>query len=250
MWAKEKGGINMPATEVIVAPDRPIVSMLDLGMADTVIYEDLSIGIKVEDAAYLLGLVKREFKNGKEYKTTRMDRINKYSKEYGFDHKWVKTDYMPEDFFYWLMFKVENENSIEFRKQFSSNLRKLRIETYWNKTEPEKLNVNDVLMLEEKSKETEFVLNKVMKKASSITVRKMAKVISSEGRTISERGLRELLKLWKWLLSDGKEPSQYALEKGLLEYKFNTTKQPTAFITQKGQMKILRKIFRPHLGEK
>lgn len=248
MWAKGKGGINMPATEVIVAPDREIVSLFDFSQADTLLFDDMSIGIKVEDAALMLGLVKTEFKNGKEYKTIRMDRINKYSTEYGFDHKWSKTDYMPEDFFYWLMFKVENEKSIEFRKRFSSNLRQLRIQTYLDQAED--LNSKDLLLLEENFKQTEFVLNKVMSKATSVTVRKIAKIISSEGRTVSERGLKELLKVWNWLLSDGKEPSQYALEKGLIEYKFNKTKQPTVFITQKGQMKILRKIFRPHMGEK
>lgn len=238
----------MPA-EVIVAPkDRELVSIFDFSQAETVLFNDMSIGIKVEDAAIMLGLVKAEFKNGKEYKTIRMDRINKYSKEYGFDHKWAKTDYMPEDFFYWLMFKVENDRSIEFRKRFSTNLRQLRIQIYLDQAE--QLNGKDILLLEENFKRTEFVLNKVMSKATSVTVRKMAKIISSEGQTISERGLRELLRLWKWLLVDGKEPTQYALDNGFIEYKFNKTKQPVAFITQKGQMKILRKIFRPHMGEK
>lgn len=80
----------MPA-EVIVAPkDRELVSIFDFSQAETVLFNDMSIGIKVEDAAIMLGLVKAEFKNGKEYKTIRMDRINKYSKEYGFDHIWAK----------------------------------------------------------------------------------------------------------------------------------------------------------------
>ncbi len=235
-------------SEVIVAPGKELVSLFDFGQADTLLFDDMSIGIKVEDAALMLGLVKTEFKNGKEYKTIRMDRINKYSKEYGFDHKWAKTDYMQEDFFYWLMFKVENEKSIEFRKRFSTNLRQLRIQTYLDQAE--KLKGQDIVLLEENFRQTEFVLNKVMKKATSVTVRKMAKIISSEGQTISEKGLRELLKLWKWLLVDGKEPTQYALDNGLIEYKFNGTKQPTIFITQRGQMKILKKIFRPHVGEK
>ena len=87
----EKIRRNKYAAEVIVAPkDRELVSIFDFSQAETVLFNDMSIGIKVEDAAIMLGLVKTEFKNGKEYKTIRMDRINKYSKEYGFDHKWAK----------------------------------------------------------------------------------------------------------------------------------------------------------------
>lgn len=234
--------------EVVVANNQNVVSIFDFSNVDTILYDDMSIGIKVEDAANILGLIKVEKKKNKEYRTVRMDRINKYSKEYGFDHIWSKGDYIPESFFYWLAFKIENEKAIEFRKRFSLSLRDLRIKTYVEQAK--QIDSKEILQLEENFRETERVLNAVFRKAESITIRMMAKLISSEGRSISERGLRELLKMWKILLADGKEPSQWALEKGILEYRFNNTKKPVALVSQKGQLYILKRIFRPHLVEK
>ena len=215
---------------------------------ETLLYKDMSIGIKVSDAAELLGLIKVEKKKGKEYKTVRMDRLNKYSKEYGFDHKWEKDDFLPEEFFYWLLFKIENNRIAEFRKQFSRNLKELRIKTYLEQTE--KISSKELLRLEENFQETERVLNAVFAKADAITIRMMAKLISSEGRSVNERGLKELLYRWRILLENRKEPSQWALDKGICEYRFNHTKKPVCMITQKGQLYILKRIFRPRVGER
>lgn len=239
----------MPA-EVIVAPqDRELVSLFNFEDIQAVQNEDMTISISIENAAEVLGLVKITKSNGKEYRNIRLDRINKYSQEYGFSHKWEKGDYIPESFFYWLAFKVENEHAKNFRKNFSLALRDLRIKTYLDNTQ--KAESRDILLLEENFKATEEILERIVGRTNSITLRGMAKLISSEGKAISERGLKEILKMWNILLKNGKEPTQYALERGICEYSFyKNNKNPVVLITQRGQLFILKKFFRPHVGKK
>ena len=49
---------------------------------------DGSISINAEDTAIGFGWFKSELKNGKEYISIRWKRMNDFSKECGFDHKW------------------------------------------------------------------------------------------------------------------------------------------------------------------
>lgn len=235
-------------TEVIVAPDKELTSLFMFEDIRAVQNEDMTLDINIEDAAEVLGLIKITNSNGKEYRNIRLDRINKYSKEYGFSHKWEKGDYIPESFFYWLAFKVENDHAKNFRKCFSIALRDLRIKTYLNNTQ--KAESRDILLLEENFKATEAILERIVGQTNSITLRGMAKLISSEGKAISERGLKEILKMWNILLKNGKEPTQYALERGICEYSFyKNNKNPVVLITQRGQLFILKKFFRPHVGK-
>ena len=53
----------------------------------------------------------------------------------------------------------------------------------------------DILLLEENFKATEEILERIVGRTNSITLRGMAKLISSEGKAISERGLKEILKM-------------------------------------------------------
>lgn len=81
--------------------------------------EDGSISINAEDVALGFGWFKLEKKNGKEYQSIRWDRINGFSAECGFDHKWSKTDYIPEPLFYRLGMKANNERAEKFQNWLS-----------------------------------------------------------------------------------------------------------------------------------
>lgn len=82
----------------------------------TISYEDGSIGINAEDTAIGFGWCKVEKKGEKEYKSVRWKRMNEFSKEFGFDHKWSKDDYIPESLFYMLGMKAKNEAALKFQK--------------------------------------------------------------------------------------------------------------------------------------
>lgn len=50
--------------------------------------DDGSIFVNAEDTAIGFGWIKTEVKNGKEYTSIRWNRMNGFSAECGFDHKW------------------------------------------------------------------------------------------------------------------------------------------------------------------
>ena len=70
--------------------------------------------VAIEDVARFCGWIKTENKNGKIYESIRMERINKYIKELGFDHEWEKNDYIPEYIMYPLIGKANNERATQF----------------------------------------------------------------------------------------------------------------------------------------
>ena len=56
--------------------------------------------------------------------------------------------------------------------------------------------------------------------------------------------------MYNILLKNGREPTQYALDRGLVEYSYHgKNKNPVVLITNRGQINLLRRIFRPHVGE-
>lgn len=77
--------------------------------------EDGSISINAEDTAIGFGWTKTENKDGKEYTSVRWERMNGFSREIGFDHKWAKDDYIPEPLFYRLGMKASNDTAEKFQ---------------------------------------------------------------------------------------------------------------------------------------
>lgn len=77
--------------------------------------EDGSISINAEDAAVGFGWIKTEIKNGREYSSIRWERMNSFSAEIGFAHKWAKDDYIPESLFYRLGMKANNAAADKFQ---------------------------------------------------------------------------------------------------------------------------------------
>lgn len=65
--------------------------------------------LKLETVARGLGFTKTETKGGTEYTTVRWERVFGFLHEIGFDHKWAKDGYVPENIFYRLAMKAKNE---------------------------------------------------------------------------------------------------------------------------------------------
>ena len=74
--------------------------------------------LNVEDVARGLGFV--QVKNGVEY--PRYDRISAWLAEYGFPHRVGKEDYIPENMFYRLAMKANNEAAKEFQAKVADEI--------------------------------------------------------------------------------------------------------------------------------
>ena len=72
--------------------------------------------LNLEDVAKGLGFEKIETKNGKEYKSIRWSRINTYLSSEGFDQKWSKDSYVPENAFYSLCMIADSDTAKKFRR--------------------------------------------------------------------------------------------------------------------------------------
>lgn len=68
---------------------------------------DGSISINAEDTAIGFGWIQTQAKRGKEYTSVRWERMNGFSAECGFPHKWGKDDFIPENVFYRLAMKAK-----------------------------------------------------------------------------------------------------------------------------------------------
>lgn len=79
-------------------------------------YEENGVAyIRLEDAARGLGFMQTQNKNGVEYTSIRWERIEQYLTEFGFPHKWGKEDFIPENIFYRLCMKANNETAQKFQ---------------------------------------------------------------------------------------------------------------------------------------
>ena len=77
--------------------------------------QDGTAYLKLDDVARGLGFTQTETKNGKEYVTVRWKRVSDYLEEFGFDHKWSKDDFIPENVFYRLAMKASNPVAEKFQ---------------------------------------------------------------------------------------------------------------------------------------
>lgn len=71
--------------------------------------------LNLEDVARGLGYERVENRNNKEYKSIRWATIEKYLKEFGFANKLAKDDFIPENVFYKLCMKANNEVARKFQ---------------------------------------------------------------------------------------------------------------------------------------
>lgn len=83
----------------------------------TILNNDGTISINVEDATYGLGMIKRDKKNGKEYIRANIQGVKKHLKSFGINSsELTKEDYIPESAVYLLAMKADNEVAQEFQK--------------------------------------------------------------------------------------------------------------------------------------
>jgi Rha family phage regulatory protein len=78
--------------------------------------------LKLEDIAKGLGFTKTETKNGKQYSSVRWERVLGFLNEFGFDHKWAKDDFIPENIFYRLAMKAKNKVAEDFQKKIADEV--------------------------------------------------------------------------------------------------------------------------------
>ncbi|MEK4456823.1 phage antirepressor KilAC domain-containing protein [Paenibacillus sp. FSL R10-2748] len=78
--------------------------------------------LNLEDTVRGLGFTKYETKNGKEYNSIRWERVFEYLDEFGFDHKWAKESYIPENVFYRLAMKARNEAAEAFQAKVADEI--------------------------------------------------------------------------------------------------------------------------------
>ena len=78
--------------------------------------------LNAEDVARGLGWIQNEVKNGTQYSTIRWAMINRYVAEIGFDKKLSKGDYIPENMFYRLAMKANNETARKFQAKIADEV--------------------------------------------------------------------------------------------------------------------------------
>lgn len=115
--------VNRKGTNLVRKQNVQVFNNSNLGIkVRTIKNEDGSIAINAEDTAKGLGWSKIERKNGQTYLSIRWERMNKYSKEFGFDHKWAKDDYIPESLFYLFAMKSDAPIAIDFQKWLATEV--------------------------------------------------------------------------------------------------------------------------------
>lgn len=78
--------------------------------------------LKLETVARGLGFTKTETKKGVQYTTIRWDRVFGFLEEFGFDHKWGKDAFIPENIFYRLAMKAKNAVAEAFQAKIADEV--------------------------------------------------------------------------------------------------------------------------------
>lgn len=224
--------------------------------------------LKLEDIAKGLGFTKAETKNGKQYSSVRWERVLGFLNEFGFDHKWAKDDFIPENIFYRLAMKASNAAAVAFQKKIADevipSIRKHGAYLTPEKVEEVLLNPDTIILLATRLKneqeermrleaqieadapKVELAEQCLMAK-NSISLNEFCKVLYRENDLeIGSHRLFRFLREHK-VLQANNLPYQSYMERGWFD---NTQEQdcvgsniityPTARITPKGQMGVLR----------
>ena len=226
--------------------------------------------LNLEDVARGLGF-ERE-KNGKMY--VMWDRVNKYLEELSF-HTSVENDFIPENIFYKLCMKANNETARAFQDlvcdEILPTIRKTGgyIAASENDTD-EDIMAKAILVaqktIERKNERIKHLETKIEddaprvafaetieKAADCILVREFSKVIAIEGIDLGERRLYKWFREKGFIFKNSTEPMQSAVKKGLFKVSETVVKTvkgdrvfKTTKITGKGQiffLELLKKEF-------
>lgn len=226
--------------------------------------------LNLEDVARGLGF-ERE-KNRKMY--VMWDRVNKYLEELSF-HTSVENDFIPENIFYKLCMKANNETARAFQDlvcdEILPTIRKTGgyIAASENDTD-EDIMAKAILVaqktIERKNERIKHLETKIEddaprvafaetieKAADCILVREFSKVIATEGIDLGERRLYKWFREKGFIFKNSTEPMQSAVKKGLFKVSETVVKTvkgdrvfKTTKITGKGQiffLELLKKEF-------
>lgn len=224
--------------------------------------------LKLEDIAKGLGFTKAETKNGKQYSSVRWERVLGFLNEFGFDHKWAKDDFIPENIFYRLAMKASNAAAVAFQKKIADevipSIRKHGAYLTPEKVEEILLNPDTIILLATRLKneheermrlEAQIeadapkveLAERCLMASNSISLNEFCKVLYRENDLeIGSHRLFRFLRERK-VLQANNLPYQSYMQRGWFD---NTQEQdcvgsniityPTARITPKGQMGVLR----------
>ena len=226
--------------------------------------------LNLEDVARGLGF-ERE-KNGKMY--VMWDRVNKYLEELSF-HTSVEKDFIPENIFYKLCMKANNEIARSFQDLVCDEILPTIRKTGGYIITSEKDTDEDIMAkalliaqktIENKNNRIEQLKTKIEEdkpkvlfakaveaSKTSILIGELAKLIKQNGYDIGQKRLFEWLRengyLIKRLGTDHNMPTQKSMDLGLFEIKVRTINNPdgsikttkTPKVTGKGQQYFINK---------
>ena len=224
-----------------------------------------TVYLNLEDVARGLGF-ERE-KNGKMY--VMWDRVNKYLEELSF-HTSVESNFIPENVFYTLCMKANNEVARKFQDlvcdEILPSIRKNGMYVVDNLLDNPDLAIQAFTKLKEereKRKELEIVLKENKPKVifaeaveaskTSILIGELAKLLKQNGHDIGQKRLFSWLREQGFLIKrEGSEynmPTQKSMDLGLFEIKETAithsdghiTVNKTPKVTGKGQIYFMNK---------
>ncbi|RXI52641.1 phage antirepressor KilAC domain-containing protein [Clostridium tetani] len=229
----------------------------------TVTLENGEILFDAETVAKSLGFIKVELKNGKTYESIRWERVNNYLGNFRPQLGEIKKgDFIPESAVYKLAFKASNEVAEKFQDWLAidviPNIRKHGAYMTDETLEKALTDPDFLIKLATQLKETKQELkekNKFIKQIAisenSLLVREVAKIASKENIKIGEKRLYNKLREWGLVFKKSTEPTQRAIDQGLLEsvegaketckgvFTYKTTK-----VTGKGQIYIIDRLIK------
>lgn len=233
--------------------------------------------LKLDTVAWGLGFTQVQKKGGKEYASVRWERVEQYLKEFGFPHKWGKDDFIPENVFYRLAMKAKNEKAEKFQAMVADEVLP-SIRKHGAYMTPEKL--EEVLLkpdtliqlaqnLKDEQKKRRALEAKVEQDRpkvvfadavetahTSILVGELAKLLKQNGVNVGQQRLFQWMRDNGYLIkrkgTDYNMPTQYSMERGLMEIKERTVCGPTGVtritktpkITGKGQVYFINRLKR------
>ena len=225
--------------------------------------------LNLEDVARGLGFT--QTKNSAEY--VRWETVFGYLADFGFSQQVGKEGYVPENIFYRLSMRANNQTAISFQEKVANeilpSIRKHGAYMTPQKIEEVLLNPDTIIKIATQLKEerqrrqlAETRLEEQRPKVifaealevsnNTILIGELAKILRQNGITIGQNRLFEKLREDGYLLRKGEsynQPSQYSMELGLFEIKKRTINNPdgsvrattTTKVTGKGQIYFINK---------
>lgn len=212
-----------------------------------------TVYLNLEDVARGLGF-ERE-KNGKMY--VMWDRVNKYLEELSF-HTSVESNFIPENVFYKLCMKANNEVARKFQDlvcdEILPSIRKNGMYVVDNLLDNPDLAIQAFTKLKEEREKRKVIFAEAVEASkTSILIGELAKLLKQNGHDIGQKRLFSWLREQGFLIKrEGSEynmPTQKSMDLGLFEIKETAithsdghiTVNKTPKVTGKGQIYFMNK---------